>query len=66
MNARNLAELPSRTEDAFTLTQVRATAQLLTFCGLLHEAYPLGRYNAWRPAGDAAGPAARPGHAAER
>ena len=42
VNARNLAELPLRTEDAFTLTQVRATAQLLTFCGLLHEAYPLG------------------------
>ena len=42
VNARNLAELPSRLEDPFTLTQVRATAQLLTFCGLLHEAYPLG------------------------
>ena len=42
VNARNLAELPSRLKDPFTLTQVRATAQLLTFCGLLHEAYPLG------------------------
>ena len=42
VNGRNLAELPSRTEDPFTLTQVRATAQLLTYCGLLHEAFPLG------------------------
>ena len=42
VNARNLAELPSGLEDPFTLTQVRATAQLLTFCGLLYEAFPLG------------------------
>ena len=42
VNARNLADLPSRLEDPFTLTQVRATAHLLTFSGLLYEAFPLG------------------------
>ena len=42
VNARNLADLPSRLDDPLTLTEVRATAHLLTFSGLLYEAFPLG------------------------